>query len=233
MATLSEMRDRVLDSVKRPGFTDATEVDRLINVSYRELLAKTRTSIFTLAKVMTPGEDTFLPSMVPFPDFFTNIRRIIASDPSTAQAYPMEQVSPSYIYQLRETQSTSGGPLRYYAIEGNNLLLVYPAIPDTGTTTFTFSYVLHPSPLVLDADTPSDVPDEFHEVIVMFAIAKAVRVWNPQYGALYEQRAKAALDDYRRFINRSGGAWMAKAVVTGSRVVAVPHDNSVYYSGGR
>lgn len=225
MATLSEMRDRVLDGVKRPGFTDATEIDRLINQSYKELVARTRPKLATYAATLASGVADYTQASLGLSTTFVGIRRIqLGGSPGGI----VEAVSREYLIELQRTSAVSA-QVSYYSVDGSDSISFYPTPSENVAVTITT--VVAASDLVVDADTPSLIAEPFHDTIVLFAIAKAVRVWNPSYGRLYHDAAMQSLGEYRQWLNRTSGTWLAKAVVRGSRTRNRGLDNDVYISG--
>lgn len=229
MANLSQMRDRVLDGVKRPGLTDTTEIDRLINQTYRELIARTRTLRVTGTVVLVSGQSTY--ENFALWTTFSDIRSITLSDSNGVSNRVLERISLQELL-LRQQADPTTATVSSYAYDGLYNVIFYGA-PQAATSTVTVDYVTRPSEMVVDADVPVGIPLEFHDTIVLGAISKAVRIWNPQYSRLYHEAWMQSLREYRQWLNRTGGAWMAKAVVKGTRSNSLPHDNSTYFSGMR
>lgn len=229
MATLSEMRDRVLDGTKRVGFTDATEVDRLINQTYRELIARTRTLQTSATVSLTSGQKTYTSADFALGDVFTTIRSITLTDSNGASGRLLMRVGMQEILDRSQVDPTNA-IVSSYAYDGIDNITFY-GTPQATTSTITVIYTVRPSEMVVDADVPNGIPLEFHDTIILGAMAKAVRIWNPQYGRLYHQAWMQSLDEYRRWLNRSGSVWMSKAIVRGSRDRLRGLDNDVYYSG--
>lgn len=232
MATFRELQDRVLDGSKRAGLTDLTEIKSLINQVYREMSSLTRPLIVQSTQTLVVNDGDYSLSG----DWSLNdvqaIRDIRIVDSVTAQTYLLERVSPQYLLMLRQTQSTSGGQMNLYAVEGLDSVTFYPA-PSSTTTQMTISFVQRPALLVVDGDEPAGIPEEFHDTIVLGAIARAVRIWNPMYARDYHGYYRQGIAEYRQWLNRYGGAWNAKAIVRGSRSNTAFHDNSRDYSGMR
>lgn len=229
MASLSEMRDRVLDATKRAGLTDATEIDRLINQTYRELVARTRTLQTTATVSLTAGQASYTSSDFALGDVFTVIRSITLTDSDGADNRLLTRVSAQEMLELQEVSPTSA-VVNVYSFDGIDNITFY-GTPQATTSTATIHYTVRPTEMVVDADTPTGIPLEFHDTIVLGAIAKAVRIWNPQYGQMYHARWQESVAEYRRWLNRSGGAWMSRAVVRGTRASTAIPDNDVYITG--
>lgn len=232
MATFAEMVDRVLDGSKRAGLTDNTEVQSLINQTYLEMSALLRPNVVESTQTLTINDGDY--SLVT--DWLLTdvqaIRHIRIVDSTSAQNYLLEQVSTEQMLMRRQTQSTSGGQMNWYAMDGLDTIHFYPA-PSSTTTQMTITYVARPALMSVNTDVPVGIPVEFHDVIVLGAIARAVRIWNPSYAADYHDRYREGIREYRQWLNRYGGVWRPKAVVKGSRTNTAFHDNSTDYSGMR
>lgn len=232
MSTFKELQDRVLDGSKRAGLTDLTEVKSLINQVMLNMGALVRPTITVVTKTLTVddpdysiGTDWLLTDVVA-------IRHIGITDSGTGQNYLLEQVAPEYVLLMRQTQSTSGGQMNLYSLEGLDNVSFWPA-PSTTTTLATITYVARRTVLVADGDIPGGIPVEFHDTIVLGALARALRVWSPERARAYAMDYKQGILEYRQWKNRYGGAWMAKAIVKGSRSNRPGPSNDVYYSGWR
>lgn len=230
MSTFREMIDRTLDGAKRAGITDGTEVKSLINQTYLEMSARVRPGVVSVAKTLTVDVGDYSIAIDWALSDVQAIRHLRITDSTTAQNYLLEQTSVDRILLLRQTQSTSGAAMRFYSQDGLDSIQFWP-LPSSTTTQLTITYVQRPALLVADADVPVGIPVEFHDTIVLGSIARAVRIWNPNYAADYHARYMEGIREYRQWANRQGGAWMAKALVKGTRVPWGFHDNSTYYTG--
>lgn len=232
MSTFLELQDRVLDGSKRDGLSNRTEIKSLVNQTYLELHAIMRLKITNVTKTLTVNVAAYtLSSSFSLTDV-QDIRHILITDSVTAQNYVLESVMPDYVLYLQQTQTTSGGSMNYYAFDGLDNLNFYPP-PSSTTTQATITYIARPALLVADGDVPANIPVEFHDVIVLGAIARAVRTTYPPLYVQYEAAYKQGQGDLRRWKNRFDSSMPRKAIVKGSRLPGFPHDNSTYYSGMR
>lgn len=232
MATFKELQDRVLDGSKRAGLTDLTEAKALINQVYLEFRALVRPLVTEVTKTLTVDDPTYSITTDWLLTDVQAIRHIRITDSVTAQNYLLEQVAPEYILMLQQTQSTSGGEMNYYAIDGLDLVRFYPA-PSSTTVQCTITYVARPAVMTADGDVPGGIPVEFHDTIVLGALGRSLRVWSPERARAYHQDYRMGINEYRQWLNREKGAWAAKAIVKGSRSNTARHDNSTYFSGDR
>lgn len=231
MSTFKELQDRVLDGSKRAGLTDVTEIKSLINQVYLEMNALLRPEVVSVTKLLTVNDPDYTISGDWAITDLVALRHIQITDSGSNQVYLLEQVSPEYILLLRQTQSTSGGMMNLYALEGQDLVMFWPP-PSSTTTNATITYVAREALLVGDGDVPDGIPVEFHDTIVLGALARALRIWNPRYAREYHADYRQGLLEFRQWRNRMGGAWSPKAIVRGARLRG-PHDNSLDYSGWR
>jgi hypothetical protein len=230
VATFKELQDRSLDGSKRAGLTDLNEIKSLVNQVYKEMTARLKPVITEVNKTLTVDDGDYIVSTDWSLQAIVDIRHMRITDSGTAQVYLLERVMSDTILLLRQTQSTSGGQMNFWAYDGLDLVRFYPA-PSTTTTQLTISYIARPSALVNDADVPAGIPEEFHDVIVLGVLARSLRVWNPGYAMQYQGEYRRGIDDYRRWLNRMGGSWAPKVIVKGARSQGPFHDNSTYYSG--
>lgn len=232
MATFLELQDRTLDGSKRDGLSNRTEIQSLINQVYLELYLLLRPKITQVTKTLVLNDDTYsIASDWSLTDV-QDIRHIVITDSVTAQNYVLESATPDYVLLLKQTQSTSGGSMIYYSLDGLDQVTFYPA-PSSTTTQCTISYIARPALLSSSSDVPVDIPVEFHDVIALGAIARAVRVQNPTYYNLYYQAYHQGINDIRKWKNRFDNSSSRRVLVKGSRAPGFPHDNSTYYSGMR
>lgn len=232
MSTFRELIDRTLDGSKRAGLTDLVEVKSLINQTYLEMHALVRPTTVTSTQILVVDDSTYSISGDWGLTDIQDIRSITITDTTTAQNYVLEQVSNDQILLMRQTQSTNGSQMNWYSLDGLDTVQFYPA-PSSTSVNMTITYVPRPALLVADADVPDGIPVEFHDTIVLGAIARAVRIWNPNYARDYHGYYRQGIAEYRQWLNRQGGTFMARAVVKGSRQNRAFHDSSVDYSGMR
>ena len=231
MATFKEMQDRTLDGSKRAGLTDLTEIKALINQAYLEMAALVRPTVVSVPVLLTSGVNDYSISADWLLTDVQAIRHMVVTDSGTSQLYDLERVQTDYVIMLRMNQTSAGG-MRWWAMDGLDRVLFYPG-PTTTTTNLTVTYVARPFTLVNDSDVPAGIPVEFHDTIVLGALARALRIWNPMYARGYHADFRQGLQEYRQWLNRQGGTWAPKAIVKGGRSNTALHDNSQDYSGMR
>lgn len=90
---------------------------------------------------------------------------------------PLEHVSPEAIYDRRRASGTTASSgTRRYAMEGGNLLMIWPT--PSASETLTLYVVPRPTALSATADDPSTtslggIPSEYHKAIEMYACYQA------------------------------------------------------------
>jgi len=85
---------------------------------------------------------------------------------------PFERTTSEHIFKLRAGLTTNNGsPLRYYAVEGADLFLVWPT--PTAADTIKVLYVPRPTALSATGDSPSYIPSEFHKALEFYALWQA------------------------------------------------------------
>lgn len=231
MSTFLELQDRALDSTKRDGLSNRTEIRSLINQAYLELHARLRLKVTAATKTLTVNVAAYTLSGAPISlSDVQSLRHIVITDSVTAQSYLLEEVPIDKILLYQQTQAVSQGGLLYYGLDGLDNITFFPA-PTSTTTQATFTYVARPALLVLDVDVPANIPVEFHDVIALGAIYKAIRVQNPNYVGGYYAAWQQGIGDIRKWRNRYGNSMPRKAMVKGSRSAGFPHDNSYYSTG--
>ncbi len=232
MATFKEIQDRCLDGSSRAGQTDTTEIKSLINQVYLEMSALVRPSVVEVVKTLTVDDPDYSIANDLLLTDVQDIRHLRITDSVTAQNYLLERCMADYVLYLRQTQQTSGGWMRYWSLDGLDLLRLFPS-PSSTTTALTITYGQRPALLVSDSDVPLGIPVEFHDVVVLGTLARALRVWKPDLARAYRVDYTDGLHNYRKWLNRYGGSWAPKVMVKGSRYPRGFHDNSVDYSGMR
>lgn len=230
MSTFVELQDRTLDGSKRDGLSNRTEIKSLVNQVYLELHSLLRLKMTVVTKTLTVNDDTYSIATDLLITDMQDLRHITIIDSQSAQNYLLQPMPVDYLLMLKQTQSTAGGNMNYYALDGLDSLLFYPA-PTTTTTQATITYVARPAVLVSDGDIPANLPVEFHDVIALGAIARSVRTMHPMYYAQYYAAYRQGIGDIRKWKNRFDNSQPKLAIVRGSRVPGFPHDNSTYYTG--
>ena len=225
MSTFVEMQDRVLDNCLRGGDGNRTQIKGHINEAIKRVDALCRPQLSSSVEVILPNQSDYSLSL----DFgitdLTSIREVVYTSISGSQPWTLEESQAGYVRQLRQN-FISSTYINLYALEGLDKFLVYPLTQNTGDT-ITIYYVPRPADLVNNADVPTGLPPEWHELYELRATQSAMRQTSPEYAAEYRQLFQAELGEYRKWRNKRGSSMGRRSVVGrygGRRLV--PHDNS-------
>lgn len=157
----------------------------------------------------------------------TNILRILwIQAASNGEGDELEQVGPTEIHRRRLATATTTSASYLYAVDGANLLMLYP-IP-AAADVLTIYYVPRPASLSAAIDTPTEIPAEFHYLVTLYALLNAGDYDDDQssaQGERYQQKLDAGVKRMRSRINRKRGRRLARATV--SRRGRVPQRNDL------
>lgn len=213
--TLNNLRSRVtarlgLDATS--SGSEATLVDGYLNDAYEDFLVRSGCWITRSTMTTTSGSADY--------DLDQDIAQLVElsildSDGDTSLP---ARVSARDILELRRSSSDQDSPSRRFAVQGHNLLMLWPT--PTGSDTITIYYVPRPTTLSASSDTPSLIPPQYHRALEFYALAEMADYDDDQssgmgqsYLARYEQMVVRA----RREGQRMGSRRMAPARV-GKRV---------------
>jgi len=136
--------------------------DQYLNEGVERFLLLTGCYKKEFSASLTAGEDSYTLSTS-----ILAITDLWGSDSSGARHLDPTTLEEMNAMRLLDS-ATSGGPCRYYAISGLNLLLLYPAA--SSGETIKGVYVPRPATLSDASDTPAEIPDEFHGAPVYWAM---------------------------------------------------------------
>lgn len=145
------------------------------------------------------------------------------------------RVTPEDILRFRTGTPATGATVRYYALNGHDLLMVYPT--PSAADTLTIYYVPRPTALSSTSSTAHDpssetyggIPSEYHKAIELYALAQAAEFTDhkpSQYGARYKAEYEGKLLEIRRAMRHKGGRSLGPAIVGKRRPLV--GDNSQY-----
>ena len=223
--TLAQYRTRIdaKTSLSNTTAADQQMIDDLVNMAYEEIVLKTNCKVgsTTISLSASTGDYTI-------PTGFLNILELYTT--STGQAYSMQRTTAEDIIRRRigVSPGLNSSPSRYYATQGNDLLMVWPT--PSAADSLSVYYVARPTALSASADVPSDIPAEFHQLIEYRACAEAsdyaealvmrqrvVPTIDPsRWWALYEK----GIRELRGSVARSGGRRLAPVRI--NRRLTVP-----------
>ncbi len=221
MATLQQLRAELgaVLGLDNTVAGDQTYMDYFINEAVADVLVKTHCKVCSFTMTLTADEgDYTMPSEV--------LALIELRATSNSDNFALDRMTAAEILRLRQN-TNSDSPSRAYAVAGANLLMLYP-VPE-GADTITGLYVPRPAALSGAADTPSEIPAEWHRLVSYHALFRAADMdddasseMGERYRALYDQ----GIRDMRKAVYQHGGTRMAPIRLRSRRRLLVPHDPS-------
>lgn len=172
MSTLGNLRNAVALKIGMDNTVGSAEqqlIDSWLNEAVVDVLMRTHCFVANCDATLTAGS----------PNHTLDARILVAMtlhSSSSGTLGQCVQLSADELINRRvrdPLSSTSGGRL-YYAVYGDNMLLVYPT--PTAATVISFYYVPRPSaPMTLTTDDPSTpalggIPVEFHKALEYYAL---------------------------------------------------------------
>lgn len=136
---------------------------------------------------------------------------------------PLTRVTPADILRFRTATPASGARVGYYALNGNDLIMLYPT-PSSSSDTLTVYYVPRPTALSSTSSTAHDpssetyggIPSEYHKAIELYALAQAAEFMDhqpSQFGVRYRAEYEAKLVEVKRAMRHRGGRSLGPAIV--------------------
>jgi len=214
MSTLAEL---VTSVTRRTGNDDSTGITEYINEAYDDVLVRTKCKVTAGTFALSAGYGDYA--------WDDDILEIVEVSTITSGGvnYVPSRVTAQEILRLRANSSASS-PALSYAVEGGNLLMVYPT-PAADDTVMIY-YVPRPTALT-GSDTPSYIPAQWHKALFYYAAAEASDDRDDAssgQGELYRAKYEAMLKEIRKNTWRMGGRRLPRATVGSSRFAS--HDNS-------
>lgn len=201
--------------------TEDVLLGRRLNEAVREVLLRThcyvKTGTITLAASDWEYELTDALSDDPLA-----IHNLLTSD-----SKPLERVPVDQIHELRRASTTSTATYTYrYAVDGANLLLIYPAPAAAGT--LTVYYVPKPTEMSSGAHDPAtatygNIPVQWHDAIELWAMHKLGSYdddASSQMGGSYLQQFEKRVTEIRLEMKKMGGRKMPRVRVSRRRYVS-------------
>ncbi len=228
MATLANLRTYVSSVIGLDTTAAAAEealLDARINQGVLDFLLRTRCNVNpgTVTTIAGVG-DYLLGSAV------LAIQDVSYQSASASTTSALERVSPARILELRRTGATQT-VARLYALNGHDLLMIYPT--PSGADTITFYYVPRPTKLSSGAHDPSaeaygGIPEEYHPALEAYAtwwMADYSDDQSSQIGRSYRDLYRELVAQFKRNARGKGGRSLGRVAVGRSSVV--PADRAV------
>lgn len=196
----------MIDYTHRPKNIDATEIGNLVNDAYIYVAALLRCfQVKSAALTLTAGDGDYdLVTDLGLTDFVTLrvLQYTAASGANTLNT--LAPTTPDEIIALRTANPDATSPAVAYSIQGWSTLLLHP-LPSTGDT-LRVTYGAKPTLMVLDASTPSVLPENLHHLIVQRAASIAMEVMDDRRSLLLKQEFQAELGKARLWLNQNQGS---------------------------
>lgn len=230
MATLAQFRTRVSGKLgldNTPAGAEQTQIDGWINEGVVETLLALKCYVISATMPTTVGKaDYQLDSAI------LATKDIYVTD-TLSQSWSLDHVEPDEILYMRRVTTASSAPPRFYAINGANLLMIYPTPAEVDN--FTIYYTPRPTALSSASDDPSTstlggIPVEYHKLIEWWALSEGADFMQDPRRQDYMQHFEAKVRDYRRRQLKKGGRLPRKLPAMSSRTV-IPPSNSIDIEG--
>lgn len=218
MATLANFRNVVARKTGMDNTASSDEqalIDEWVNQAVTQVLLDTHCKVSKSTMALTAGQGDY--------DLDTDILQITRLVDSNNRE--MEPVQVHEMHRLRGSAQSSAATK--YAVEGSNLLMVYPT--PAAADVLTVYYLQRPLTLANASDTPSEVPAEFHKLIELWTLWQAgdyIDDISSHMGMDYYATYQREMISKRRYVTLKGGVRMAPARV--GRRASVSSDNSRY-----
>jgi hypothetical protein len=212
LATLTDFRLRISAKLGLDNTVagDQGLIDSWVNEAVSEVLTRSRVNVAVGTMALTSGSSDYtLPTQILALD-----EMYVTSAGSSTDTYQMYRKNPLEILQMRIGGAGGTPPVRFYAISGTSLLMVYPT--PAAADVLTLYYVPRPATLTTGTDTPSDIPVEWHKVVEYYGCWQAAQFTDSattQEGNLYRQLYEDELRLMKRAAIHRGGRKLSPAVV--------------------
>lgn len=228
MSSLAQFRSQVsykLGTDNTAGSVEQGLVDGWVNQAIVDILMETAVYVVESVATLTSGQG----------DYTMDSNILIVKDvyiTSGGSTWTLDHVSPDQIIQYRTSTSVGGGPSRYFALNGADVLMLYPT-PSAGDTA-TLYYVPRPTALSGSTDDPSSasqggIPSEWHKAIEWYALWQGGDYMDDdssQNGERYRTYYEGWLKRIKKERSRKGGRRIGAIVPGRRRRPFIPHDPS-------
>lgn len=228
MATLAQFRTRISQKLgldNTAGSAEQTLIDAWVNEAVNDVLTETQVYVAEGTASLTDGQGDYLldTSMLAIKDVYFV---------SGGINYMLTHASPDTINQYRAATNIPQGPARFYAINGANLLMLYPS-PSAGDS-LKFYYVPRPTALSNATDDPSNttlggIPSEWHKAIEFYALWQGgdyIDDDSSQQGERYRQQYEAWLKRVKKERTKKTGRLLGPIIPGRRKRPFMPHDPS-------
>lgn len=183
--------------------TELALIDQWINDGVAYVVGETKSKVAVATAALTASVGNYT--------LDTNILRVLWIE--TSEGNELQPSDPLEIQQRRLNAAADNA--RRYAVEGGNLLMVFPT--PSATSTLTIYYVPRPATLTAGSDTPTEIPAEHHRVVTLYALWQGADYDDDQssaQGERYQQLFEQGLAQMRGRLNRKRGRRLPPAQVS-------------------
>lgn len=212
MSTLTDFRSRISAKLGLDNTVagDQPLIDSWVNEGVAEVLTRSRVNVAVATMTLTAAAyDYTLPTQI------LALDEIFIADSVSSVLYRMNRKSAQEILDMRIGSQLQGAPpVRFYALNGTSLLMVFPT--PAAADTLTIYYVPRPATLSAGADTPSDIPSEWQKVIEYYGLWQGAQYINDapsQNGNTYRALYEDELAKLKKAALHRGGRKLSPAVV--------------------
>lgn len=193
-------------------------VDSWLNAGIVDVLMRTRCNVNCADMTFTAGTWKYT-----LPTSALSVLDMNVTSATDGQGNSIQRTTPAEILRMRNQSTSTGTRVTWYALNGNDLLMVYPT--PAATDTLEIFYVPRPTAMSATGNDPSTetyggVPSEYHHAIELYALGQGGEYTDhapSQFGARFKAEYQAWLVDIRRAARRKGGRNAGRAVIGASR----------------
>lgn len=209
--TLADIRSRVANAIGLDNTASSLEqgfIDSWTNEACLDFLERTKAKVEQATMTLTAGQGDYeLPSGI------LVVNQLVFTSATDGQVLLLEPLEPSELIWRR--RYVGAEPVRYYAMQGDNLLMLYP-VPQSADT-LNLYYVPIPALLVNATDplTNTGIAPQWHYIVELYVKAKAGEYndhANSQNGMAYLQQYQLEVKKARGRIRREQGRRRAPAM---------------------
>lgn len=202
--TLSDIWNAVSNRVGNLNASTTADQSRMTtwaNQAVVDVLLRTHCYVTSSVAQLTAGQSNYTLDS----NILSATNVYVTSNGSTE---PLMRVTPEEILNLRMGNTASQSSMQFYAVNGANMLMVYPT--PAAADVLTIYYVPRPSAMSVSSHDPSNatyggIPSEYHKAIEYFVCAEAAdddddqsSAQGQRYRDLYEREVRRVRNYARR-----------------------------------
>jgi hypothetical protein len=213
---LATFRSRISGAIGLSNIASSTEqslIDGWVNEGVVDFLRRTKMHTRMAALALTANQYSYEldTDILSFKDAWYQ--------PASGTSVLLRMTDASDILYMRTLTAAAGFPVAYYALEGQNMLLLHPA-PQSSSDQLHLLYVPRPAALAATAEAPSatangGIPSEYHQIIEAYAKWKAADYADDQssgMGQAYQQEYMQGVVDAMKSTTLKGGVRLGGVV---------------------